>query len=199
MTFITWCFDHFYISSILSLNIFCSIILYFLENKFKEYFVLYYFFSLFRSSSFSSFIMGSLSILLFSGLENSIPHVYYMLWLSSIAFLVLCIRCLFATPPAGPTFAIFPPFFVFILIHRPIYFFKIKNIRFSDTVFYVIFILQYILLNPIQNIIDFIICALCNFIWKIILKLISSRIPVENGSQLALEEESQNSDQAIVE
>lgn len=133
------------------------------------------FIELFATKNTDKIVITFILIILMSGVEVSLGFGLYFIW-TIWNFIFLFVGRIFMTSKlsdyniyldlSGPSCAVFCPFQVFLFIHQPLMYFKIKKYRFTDTFLYIIGIFQYIFLFDFQNMIfDFFICIFSNIIF----------------------------------
>lgn len=116
-------------------------------------------------------------VLLFSGVEKSLGSFNYAMWMIWSAVYLLCIRNLQNSHSKGPSFLIICPFFTFIYMHTPDYYFKIKSLKFSDKILYIIAVFQFVFFEYPDGLMDFGVCLVSNLIWHVVMFIARKRRP----------------------
>lgn len=180
--YIKWIKKHPISSFICGIYLFSSFLLISFLN-FDRNSIILKFVELFATKNLDKIAITVIFIILMSGIEVSLGFLMYSIWMIwSFIFLFLGrifihyrlnnYQILFLEL-SGPSCAVFCPFLTFIFIHQPIYYFKIKKYRFTDTLFYTIGMFQYIfLIDPLNTCVDFIICSFSNLIFHLIYTLL---------------------------
>lgn len=131
-----------------------------------------------------------IALLLVSGVEVSIGSYNHLSWILFGSSIVFLFRVFFLPQTDGPTYAVLCPFITFLMYHKPFYKFKIKDFVFDDTVFYFIFLFQFIAYDFRYLFIDLPASVISNFLYKILLRVIdkfvdsSSRIFLANNAEI---------------
>lgn len=108
-------------------------------------------------------------ILLFSGIEVSIGSFKYAFWIFMISLIILIYRFLASQFNFGIYYLIYAEFITFLNNHKPAYYFKIRDIRFTDTLLYSIASVQFIAITHQFD--ELLIVLFFNAFYKLIMKL----------------------------
>lgn len=188
MSIINWINNHIVTTSLIGIYFFISLITPYWDSQPFSLRVLLH---LFSNYDFCDVGMTVICLLLLSGIEASVGKISYCIWLFFILVIIFFFHIFFLRLTVGPTFAIYAPYLAFMSMHKPKYHFLVFNrIRFTDSLFYFIFIIQFTLIHPIDKLIDLGLCICGNIIWKLQVFIFSRRNHHNEGNtQIPLTED----------
>lgn len=109
--------------------------------------------------------------ILLAGVEKSIGSINYLIEIIFCLPFIALARQFFSPQPTGATYLVFIPFFTFIVHHKPYYFFKIKTFEFTDSLFYSIALIEYILFDIAPHMIDLVATLFALGLWKVVVMI----------------------------
>jgi len=137
-------------------------------------------YSLFYEIDFGVFVVKNkgeialycIMLIIVSNVEKMIGSKNFCVWMIWSGFFLASMRNFLIPKPTGPSFIVFCNFFTLINRKKSTYYFKIKQMRFSETHLLCIFFLQFISYDFGNRIADMLICLISNLIWKALIKII---------------------------